>query len=69
MIIFTPSGLCPIQLKGTDIESVNAWVEKLQEYGYSQRKEYTYRALRYWVRQFYEMGSAENDAVCRLLRD
>jgi hypothetical protein len=69
MIIFTPSGLCPVQLRGTDIESVNTWAEKLREYGYSQQKEYTYPALRYWVRQFYEIGSAEYEAICELLGD
>ena len=62
--ILTPSGYCPIKLTGTDPDSVAAWIDDVITYGYENGRNYTNSALKYWVRDFFEIGSDEFLQVC-----
>jgi len=66
-VITTPSGKCPIPLSGVSKEDVDNWVIKLTEYGESHGIRYTQSAIRYYIRQFYPIGSVEYEKVCDLL--
>jgi hypothetical protein len=56
--IAIPSGYCPHQLEGTDVESVGRWVKKLRDQAPSGT-EYMPTAFRYWVRHTYDINGTE----------
>ena len=60
--IAIPAGRCPVQLKGSDADSVKEWVISLT----SKKPEvYTYQpsVYRYWVRHFYDFWTDEHKEV------
>lgn len=66
--ITTPAGPCPVQLKGTSAEEVERWAEAVRKAGLEEHgKWYMIRALRYWVRQFYEINTPNHKLVCDTL--
>lgn len=65
--ILTPSGKCPIRLRGCDREDVELWAHSLVEKGRIERIFYEVSALKYWVRDFYEVGSDTHKQVWGIL--
>lgn len=57
--IFTPRGACPYRLKGTDLDSVKDWTEKIVEHGLQRGVFYQTSALTYFARETYEIFSPE----------
>ena len=57
--ITTPCGRCPVELTHTDSNSVAIWANAVLECGYKNGRNYTHFALRYWIRDFFEIGSDE----------
>lgn len=54
--IITPSGPCPVEFSG----DMRDWVQRVIDAGHSIRKHYQPAALRYWLRQFFDIHSAEH---------
>ena len=50
--VVAPAGRCPVELNGTDDESILDWARKVR--ASSGNTFYTREALQYWVRQFYD---------------
>ena len=67
LCIYTPSGSCPVVLKSMCPEVVWAWVDAVRDYGVVHGRFYTARAIRYWVREFYDVNSPEYVTVCTLI--
>ena len=61
--ILVPSGTCPCRLNGTDIETVEKWVDDVSRYGINQGKNYTASAMCYFVRYEYDIFSPEYQQV------
>lgn len=66
--IMAPAGDCPAKLSGTDQESVIIWAEKVVEAGHKKGLHFSPSALRYFVRQFYDLETSEHQAVCDCLQ-
>lgn len=65
-LVITPSGACPVPLEGTDMDTVLDWVTAVREHDPGVRLHTT--AVRYYVRQFYRMGTPEHATVCGFIR-
>jgi len=59
MIVLTPSGVCPVKLRGTSQVEVQDWVDQVIVRGHNDRIHYSTSALRYWLREFFEIDSKE----------
>ena len=57
-LIVIPSGHCPFLLEGTDTECVTEWIEKIRE-GAPSGVNYSPSALRYWIRDTYDINGPE----------
>ena len=57
-----PSGRCPHQLEGTDVESVRAWVKKLMS-GKNPNVNYAKSVFSYWIRDTYDINGNEYKAA------
>jgi hypothetical protein len=57
--VCTPSGKCPIKLTGTGKQDVREWAQAVVEFGYTQNKNYTHDAIKYFVRHCYDIFSEE----------
>ena len=66
--IAIPSGYCPQQLDGTDIESVTRWVKKLKDQA-PAGTEYMPTAFRYWVRHTYDINGPEYPQAVKSLEE
>ena len=62
----TPRGACPATLRGTDRASVEEWMEKIRAKT-PDRVFYMKEAYRYWVRDSFDIGSPEFEAVQQVL--
>lgn len=60
-VLLTPAGPCPVQLKGTDFESVQVWVERLVRA--VPEMTLSTSAIIYWARQFHGVFSAEYQTI------
>jgi len=61
--VHTPAGKCPSKLQGTSLEEVRDWGERVRDTAGSSRV-YTYHALKYWIRDFYDMCESWNNPDC-----
>ena len=62
--IDTPAGKCPHALTGLDEKTVFEWTEKIRGTGVKNARWYSKKALKYWVRAFYDIHSKEHqDAI------
>lgn len=66
-VVVIPAGKCPIKLTSTSEESVLAWAQSVLDHGRKCLRTYATSALRYWVRDYYEIGTPEYRAVCEIL--
>jgi len=57
--ILTPAGKCPVKLTGTTKEEVRTWAEAVVEAGYKDNRNFTFNAVKYFVRHFYDMFSED----------
>ena len=67
-LLTVPSGKCPVELMGTDDESIKQWVEELKQTargGY----EHSVNSIQYWVRDFYNPTDPEWKAVRKRIYD
>lgn len=64
-VLTTPSGSCPVELEGDDLEAVTAWAQKLQDktVGLVLGKD----ALKYWTRHVHRVGTKSYKTVIALL--
>lgn len=65
--ISTPAGNCPVRLGSTESDKVLEWMDAVQAMGERQGRLYTTSALKYFVRQFYDIHSPEYKAVCAVI--
>jgi hypothetical protein len=61
--ILIPCGECPIKLEGTEHPQILDWAKDVILWGKTNGRNFTKDALRYWVRDFYEVGSKEHNSV------
>lgn len=64
-----PAGACPVKLKDTSPEAIVQWAEDVISKGQAIGKQYLPAALRYWVREFYEMFGADYIKVVNFLSE
>lgn len=67
--IYAPSGDCPEKLRGTDLEEVERWAEKVRDHYDEQNQFLTIHGLIYFVRHFYNMFTDDNKLVTQHLKD
>jgi hypothetical protein len=65
--IIAPAGDCPAKLTSTDQESALVWAEKTIDAGHKKGLHFSPSALRYFVRQFFDLHSDEHQTVCDCL--
>ncbi|MCK9459504.1 MAG: hypothetical protein M0R80_07690 [Proteobacteria bacterium] len=58
--IMAPAGDCPAKLLGTEQETVIIWAEKVIQAGHAKGLHFSPSALKYFVRQFYDLDSEEH---------
>ena len=68
-LIHTPAGDCPSKLTGISAEEVEVWTHSVLAKGREKGENYLFAALRYWVREFYDIGSSDYNEVVALLKD
>lgn len=66
MTITIPSGKCPYLLEGTDRDSVIDWIKKVKS---TTPPNATYKpsALRYWIRDTYDINGPEYKIAANML--
>tara|TARA_Y100000034_G_scaffold135296_1_gene206623 strand:- start:8684 stop:9346 length:663 start_codon:yes stop_codon:yes gene_type:complete len=57
----TPAGACPAKLKGTDEADVYEWIVKVLKAKEDHRTEFMPSAVKYFVREFYDILCQKND--------
>lgn len=67
LLITTPSGNCPVELKSFDRESVLSWKRAVMDAA-PVRHEYSTEALIYWLRNFVPFNGSEYRAVSEILK-
>ena len=67
MVVDGPAGDCPANLNGIDEESVSKWAAKVIAAGHTKSLHYSVKALKYFVRKFYEYNSPEWRTVVNIL--
>lgn len=67
IVIDTPAGICPAKLFSTEPTEVREWARAVLEAGAEESKRYSLRALKYWVRHYYDMYTAEWELACSIL--
>lgn len=65
--IDAPHGHCPHKLAGLDEKSVFDWTEKVRMTGVNNARWYTKKALKYWVREFYDIHGSDHEAACEMI--
>lgn len=65
--VSTPAGACPVKLTAHDERTVLDWADDVLAAGEREGVRYAPEAIRYFVRHFYDMSSAEYKLVCRYL--
>lgn len=63
-VILVPAGNCPVKLHDKTREAVVRWIETLVE-----KRNYAVSALKYYVRQFYDIHGAEFRDICDVIDD
>lgn len=64
--LLTPSGKCPVDLFGSDIEAIRIWVSHAKNTGKS-KEQHTLQSLSYWIRQYYPIGTKDyNESIKNL---
>ena len=61
--VHTPAGKCPSKLQGTSLEEIRDWGERVRDTAGPSRV-YTFHALKYWIRDFYDMCESWNNPDC-----
>jgi hypothetical protein len=69
MIVATPAGTCPVKLKGIDADTVKNWAVDVIEAGRRQMRNFSFAAVKYFVREFYDIHGPEYKIVCNHLND
>jgi hypothetical protein len=62
--VMAPAGDCPAKLPDTELASVEGWVNRVIEAGHKRGLHFGPSALKYFVRQFYDLGSDNYHLVC-----
>ena len=65
--VSTPSGKCPVKLNSNTREDVELWAHSLMDYAQKQDVSYTVSALKYWVRDTYEVSTDDHKLCCEHL--
>lgn len=65
-IILTPSGKCPVELKGYTEKDVKDWLKKFKNYNF-KNYHHTIDSVTYWIRQYYDIFSEEYKIVKSLV--
>jgi hypothetical protein len=65
--VIIPAGECPVKLHSTEREEIEIWAHAIVSKGLDQNIRYEPTALRYWVRQFYDMGTPEHNEACSVI--
>jgi hypothetical protein len=66
-LVRTPSGQCPIKLVGMNQESVNNFCLNIISYGSQQGILYMPQAIKYFIRQQYDVNSRKYERFCELV--
>jgi hypothetical protein len=59
-VILAPAGTCPHRIYDLTLTDIGIWCQLVVFTGLSTGSLYSVKALRYWLREFYEIGSADH---------
>ncbi len=69
LVMQTPSGQCPIPLKGIDVDTVEEWGFELQSHFKKKQQKLSDRALSYFARQYYSFNTNEYKQVVQIIKN